>query len=94
MELDTAGGFIQFRETLRNLNTEYLILAYTVSTEMEYKLIAEEKFPYLIKKYDWYKGNLYVYSQTKPAGVSFQSPDSTLFFRWISLMLLMLDGRM
>lgn len=79
IDLDTNSGFIQFRETIRNLDTEYLILAYTVSTEMEYKLIAEEEFPYLIKKYDWYKGNLYVYSQTKPTGESFQSPDSILF---------------
>ena len=80
MDLDTAGGFIQFRETVKHLETDYLILAYTVSTEMEYRLIAEEEFPYLIKKIDWYKGNLYVYSKSKPTGALYQSPDSTLFY--------------
>ena len=55
------------------------MLGWVNNPNFEYKLIAEEKYPYLIEKKSWFKGDLYLYSRTKPADKEYVPADRVLF---------------
>ena len=76
---DSIVDFIQFRKLIKKQRTEYFVLAQTVSSELEYKLIVEEDYPFMIRKKNWYKGSLYVYSKTKPTDSAYSFADSIVF---------------
>ncbi|OQX81821.1 MAG: hypothetical protein B6D61_00115 [Bacteroidetes bacterium 4484_249] len=76
---DSLVDFIQFRKLVEKQATEYFVLAQTVTSKLEYKLIVEEDYPFMIRKKNWYKGSLYVYSKTKPNDPAYSFADSIIF---------------
>ena len=76
---DSLTNYIQFRDFVKQQNTDYFVLGYSLTPRIEHKLIVEEEFPYLIEKKGWYKGDFYVYSKNKPAEINYTSPDSVLY---------------
>lgn len=76
---DSLTNYIQFRDFVKQQNTDYFVLGYSLTPRIEHKLIVEEEFPYLIEKKGWYKGDFYVYSKNKPAEINYTPPDSVLF---------------
>jgi hypothetical protein len=42
-------------------------------------MIAEEQFPYILMRKKWFKGDLYLYSKTRPADSAFLSADTLVF---------------
>lgn len=76
---DSLTNYIQFRDFVKQQNTDYFVLAYSITPVIEHKLIVEEEFPYLIKQKGWYKGDFYVYAKEKPINADYTSPDSVIF---------------
>jgi hypothetical protein len=75
---DTTVSFIQFRDYINRQTSDLLVLGWVNNPYYEYKLIAEEKYPYLIKKMNWFKGDLFLYSRTMP-DTSYIDADPVLF---------------
>jgi len=78
-DIDSLGDFNQFRKFVSNQTTEYLILGWSSISKIEYKLIVEEFYPFMISKNDWFKGNLFVYKRTTPPNLDYKSPDSVIY---------------
>lgn len=76
---DSLTNYIQFRNFVKQQHTDYFVLGYTLSPGIEHKLIVEEKYPFLIEKNGWFKGDFYVYAKNKPIDINYTSPDSILF---------------
>lgn len=76
---DSLTNFTQFRSFVKQQQTDYFVLGFSLTPGLEHKLIVEEEFPYLIEKKGWYKGDFYVYAKEKPSDINYYSPDSVLF---------------
>ncbi|RLC22651.1 MAG: hypothetical protein DRH21_08150 [Deltaproteobacteria bacterium] len=76
---DSLTNYILFREFVKQQQTDYFILGYSLTPRLEHKLIVEEEFPYLILRKGWYKGDFYVYAKEKPSISNYTSPDSLIF---------------
>ena len=76
---DTTVSFIQFRDFINRQTSDLLVLGWINNPNFEYKLIAEEKYPYLIEKKSWFKGDMYLYSRTKPVDKEYVPADRVLF---------------
>ncbi len=77
--LDSIGNFIQFREFISRQTSDLLVLGWNYIPNIEYKLIAEERYPYLIQKKNWFTGDFYVYSRSKPDDPDYVFADSIIF---------------
>jgi hypothetical protein len=64
--INSTSDFVQFRELINQQDADLLVLGLSLSPNIEYKSIAEERYPYLIKKINWFKGDLCVYSKILP----------------------------
>lgn len=78
-DIDSLGDFKQFRKFLSSQSSEYLIMGWSSISRIEYKLIAEEFYPFVIAKQNWFKGNLFVYSRTNSDVQDFNSADSIIY---------------
>jgi len=65
--LNSLGNYKQFRDSLINIKTEYLVLGWSNYTKLQYLQIAEDLFPYIIEKKTWFTSSFYVLKKTKPA---------------------------
>lgn len=77
--LDSIGDFIQFREFVYKQTSDLFILGWSYIPNIEYKLMVEERYPYLLEKKGWFTGELYVYSRTKPDDPGYVFPDTILY---------------
>jgi hypothetical protein len=77
--LDSIGNFIQFREFISRQSSDLLVLGWNYIPNIEYKLITEEIYPYLIQKKSWFTGDFYVYSRNKPDDPGYVFADSIIF---------------
>jgi hypothetical protein len=76
---DTTVSFIEFRDYINRQTSDMLIFGSVLSKHMEYKLIAEERYPYMIEKKSWFKGDIYLYSRKKPEDPNYRFADSVIF---------------
>jgi hypothetical protein len=76
---DSTVNFVRFRDFINQQTSDFLVLGWINNKSFEYKLIVEEKYPYLIGKKDWFKSNLYLYSRTKPGDTGYVFDDPILF---------------
>jgi len=84
---DTAGitnlenllNFNDFRKFVRDQQSDLFILGWSYLPKIEYKLIVEEKFPYLLQKKGWFNGEFFVYSMEKPNNADYTFADGIFF---------------
>ncbi|MCF8368845.1 MAG: glycosyltransferase family 39 protein [Bacteroidales bacterium] len=63
LSLDSIMEFDKFQKFVRNLDTEYLTLAYSGLHDLEYYSMIKDVFPFIIAKKTWYLGDMYVFSK-------------------------------
>ncbi len=76
---DTTVSLLDFREFINQQTSELLVLGWINNLSFDYKLIVEEKFPYLIEKKNWFKSELFFYSRTQPESSGYIFADPVLF---------------
>lgn len=76
---DTTTSFIEFRNFIQQQEADLVVLGWVNNPVYEYKLIVEEKYPYVLLKKDWFKGQLFLYAKNKPEDPNYISSDPALF---------------
>lgn len=74
---DTTTSFIEFRDFIQNQEADLVVLGWVNNPVYEYKLIVEEKYPYVLSVKNWFKGQVFLYSRNKPD--NYTSADPALF---------------
>ncbi|MBM3435557.1 MAG: hypothetical protein FJY07_04985 [Bacteroidetes bacterium] len=77
--LESLLNFNDFRKFVRDQQSDLFILGWSYLPKIEYKLIVEEKYPYLLEKKGWFNGEFFVYSREKPDDPGYTFADSILF---------------
>jgi uncharacterized membrane protein len=77
--LESLIDFNDFRNFVRDQQSDLFILGWSYLPNIEYKLIVEERYPYLLEKKGWFNGEFFVYSMEKPDDTDYTFADSILF---------------